>query len=90
MLKQISYVLKKKPLLVKIGRWTQYPAVYLYKAVNYIKKDWLVTPEIINNTFYFKYYDNSKAKRELNWKPDANIYETLEKAKNYYLKNNML
>ncbi|MEQ8191328.1 MAG: NAD-dependent epimerase/dehydratase family protein [Candidatus Eremiobacterota bacterium] len=86
----ISSVTGKRNLFVKIPKYFRLPVRYftcilslLFKFLGL--KAGLFTPQIIEDTFLFKYYDGKRIKDELGWLPEYNFKETIERAWEFYL-----
>ncbi|MFH1721840.1 MAG: NAD-dependent epimerase/dehydratase family protein [Candidatus Altiarchaeota archaeon] len=86
---RIASVVGAKPVKYVLPRFTYPFALAGVTAFSEIKSlmgspPAIMTPQILKETYSFKYYDSSKAKRELGWDPKK-IFETaVEDAFNYY------
>ncbi len=50
----------------------------------------LLTEDVVRNLFYFRYLDNTKAKRELDWQPQIDFRTAVKEAFEFYKSQNML
>ena len=72
-----------------------YPAMLAVKGIEMLSgftKDRvnLMTPQILKETYGYKYFNSGKARDELGWKPFQNLEETVKKAFNYYRENQLI
>lgn len=93
--KTIANCLCKKIYISKLPEFFYYPSIlavkFLEKILELTGKGLLqITPEMIKSTFYFKYYDSSKAKEKLGWKPKVSFPVAVKQAFDYYLKNKLI
>lgn len=50
----------------------------------------LITPQIIKESFSYKYFNSQKAVRELNWQPKENLSSAVQQAFNFYKKQKLI
>lgn len=82
----IAEVTGKKPVLVNLRPWMKKPLMTAAR----ILRDPVVTPAVVESTFYWKFYSMAKAYRELGWYPQYNIDVTLRDAWEYYRKAKLI
>jgi nucleoside-diphosphate-sugar epimerase len=78
-----------------LPRISYYPALCAVKGMELLsglmkKEVNLMTPQILKESFGYKYFNSAKAKNELGWKPLQTFEEAVEKAFNYYKENNLI
>lgn len=86
-----------KTLNVKEPKYTLphisfYPALCAVKGMELIsglaKKEMnLMTPQILKESFGYKYFNSAKAQNELGWKPKQTFEDAVKKAYDYYKEN---
>lgn len=91
----IADCLGKKMYMCKLPEFLYHPSIIageiLEKILELTGKSLLqITPEMIKSTFGFKYYDSSKAKEKLGWKPKVSFPVAVKQALDYYLKNKLI
>lgn len=92
---RIAKILGCNKIKFKIPRWT-YPlaiatAYILDRAIKYNEKQInLITPQIIRESYNYKYYSSQKAKVELGWKPKRSLEEIVGEAFEYYKKEGLI
>jgi nucleoside-diphosphate-sugar epimerase len=50
----------------------------------------LITPQIVADTFAFKFFSSAKAERELGWKATTPFTQTLSEAWDYYTREGLI
>jgi len=93
--KRIAKVLGVKEPRYVLPRFSYYPASWVLKIREFLPastadKVNLITPQILKESFAYKYYSSEKARRELGWKPLQNLEIAVEKAFKYYRDNRLL
>lgn len=86
---RIAKVLGRKEIKFKIPRWTYIPIIASTYILDKIigqngDKINLVTPQIIKESYNFKYYSSKKANDKLDWKPQKSLEEAVIKAIDFY------
>jgi dihydroflavonol-4-reductase len=67
------------------------PFLYpLLLAIEKIKSNIELTADHLDSSFKFRYFDNSKAKREFNWQPEINFKKTIQETYNWMLKDGII
>ncbi|WP_347273852.1 NAD-dependent epimerase/dehydratase family protein [Candidatus Kuenenia sp.] len=92
---RIAKTLNLKEVRFKLPQFTYSPVLLAIKCVepflsltrNGIN---LLTPQILKETYGYKYFTSKKAREELGWKSSQNFEETVQKAFNYYKENNLI
>ena len=85
-----------KTLDVKPPKWTmpQFLNYPLFKIVYLLekssKKKIELTADNIDSSFKFRYFDNSKAKNELNWEPEIDFEKTIKDTIDWLVQNDFL
>lgn len=87
---RIAIALGRKRIKYTLPRWTYLPALAAVCARNKIirgeKSDLnLITPQIIKESYNYKYYSSQKARNELGWRPKESLEEAVRKALKYYI-----
>jgi len=74
--------------------FTYYPALWAVKGMELFllsrEVNFLLSSQILKETYGYKYFSSEKAKRELGWKPLQSFEDALEKAFNYYKENRLI
>ncbi|MFH1478218.1 MAG: NAD-dependent epimerase/dehydratase family protein [Candidatus Omnitrophota bacterium] len=92
---RIAEAIGRKKIVHKLPRWTYLPII----AAAYIKSKLptankksidLITPQIIKEAFYYKYYDSGKARRELGWQPKELLEKAVRAALDYYIREGLV
>lgn len=91
----IADSISKKRHIYKLPRFLYYPSIiiaeFLEKILKLTGKSLLqISPDLIKSTFGFKYYDSSKAREKLCWKPKVNFSIAIKQAFDYYIENKLL
>ncbi|RJP23237.1 MAG: NAD-dependent epimerase/dehydratase family protein [Candidatus Abyssobacteria bacterium SURF_5] len=92
---RISAVLQVKRPLMTLPSIAYYPAVLAVTALNLLAPAGgdqvnLVTPQIVRETFGYKYFSSEKARRELGWHPARTFEEAVGSAFEYYRREGLL
>lgn len=67
------------------------PIYILFLAIeNLSRKPPKLTSDTIDSSFMFRYFDNSKARRELNWKPTISFNKTIKDSIEWLNKNKLM
>jgi len=82
----IAILLKKPKIRIEIPRFTYFPMYFLAAILQTIMKNPPIATETVRWFFNFRYYDSTKAKRELGWKPKIPLEESIRRAIIYYRK----
>ena len=80
----VASILKKPKIKLMIPRALYYPMYALGALLNIMMENPTISPEAVRWHFNYKYFDASKAKKELGWKPKITLQESIKRAINYY------
>lgn len=80
----IAKLLNKPKIRVKLPGFSYAPILVLSAIMQKVMKNPPITPETIRWSYNFRYYDSSKARKELGWKPKITLKESLKRAIEYY------
>jgi dihydroflavonol-4-reductase len=92
---RIAKTLGKKKPKYTLPSFSFYPALLAVKGMELFSgfakgKVNLMTPQILRETFGYKYFCSSKAKEELGWSPSQNLEEAVSKAFHYYKEEQLI
>lgn len=88
---RIANIVGAEEVRHKIAKCLYYPAVGLAAAIEFINRNsTLITSQIAREFFGYKYYNSSKARRELGWKPMAGLEDAIRKAFEFYRTHGLL
>ncbi len=92
---RIARVLKVKEPRYALPGFTYYPALCAVKGMSLFSrfgkgKINLMTPQILKETYGYKYFSSKKAKEELGWSPSQSFEEAVENAFKYYKENQLI
>ena len=80
----ISRVVGCKPLFVRLPSWTCTPMACAAGIAGLISGNRFLTFDMMSSMFAYKYYSNSRAKRELHWEPEYSFSQSVERACAFY------
>lgn len=80
----IAEILKKPRIKIKLPQISYFPMYLLAAVLQKVLTNTPITPETIRWSYNFRYYDSSKAKKELGWQPKIPLIESLKIAIEYY------
>jgi len=86
----IARLLNKPRIKFVIPRFTYHPMYMLGAVVQKLVKSPPISTEAVRWYFNFRNFDNTKAKRELGWKPNVTLDESIKRAITYYKSINEL
>ena len=91
----ISQAINMRRLFIGIPGCFRLPAKFFtYILSNMLKfigiKSVLFTPQIIEDTFFYKYYSADRAKSELGWVPEYTFIDSVERAWNFYMDEGLI
>jgi len=92
---KIARTIGSKEPICTLPKFSYFPALVAVKGLEYFSafskdKVKLITPQILKETFEYKYFSSEKARNELGWKPVQSFEEAVEKAFSYYKANHLL
>jgi len=89
LLSTIARVAGVEPIRRKIPRAFYYPGIALASLLE-LGRTSRITREMVSSLFFYKYYDSSKARKELGWSPSIPFPESVRLALDYYRQNKLL
>lgn len=92
---RIALALGQKKIKYTLPRWTYLPAIMAAYAKSKIVRDDkraldLITPQLLKESYYYKYYSSQKAKHQLGWKPRQSLEEAVAEALDYYKREGLI
>jgi dihydroflavonol-4-reductase len=79
-----------RPLFVPLGKWTYQPLRIFAGVFQKLTGSRLITPQIVGDMFYYKYFSNELAKKDLGWAPAYKFSESVTRALAYYRTEGLL
>ncbi|OGS17965.1 MAG: hypothetical protein A3J83_07490 [Elusimicrobia bacterium RIFOXYA2_FULL_40_6] len=79
-----------KPVYIPVPGFFRLPLASAAGFAGVVLQNRFITSQIINDLFWFKYYSSELAKKELNWRPRYNFKSTIERAWEFYKKENLI
>lgn len=86
----IAQLLKKPKIRFRLPKISYYPMYLLAAVLQNLSKNPPITTETVRWSFNFRYYDSTKARRELGWSPKISLEESFSRAINYYRETGVL
>lgn len=80
----IAKLLKKQKIRIRLPSVTYYPLYFAGAVLQRISRKPIIATEIVRWSCNFRYYDSTKARKELGWKPKIPLEESLIRAIKYY------
>jgi|SRR3989338_3216043 len=80
----IADIMDKKKIVFRLPSLSYYPLYILGAILEKTIKEPLINTETIRWTYNFRYYDSTKARKELGWKPKVPLKESLKRTIKYY------
>ncbi|MBI2549336.1 NAD-dependent epimerase/dehydratase family protein [Candidatus Woesearchaeota archaeon] len=94
MFNKIAFMLKSKKIKKTLPTWILPPCNIGFGLMENILftfgKKPLLSPSSINFSFKHRYFDSSKIRHKLGWKPQVSFEETMKRAIEFYEKHNMI
>ena len=92
---RIAGVLQVKAPHFTLPRFTYYPALGAVKLIELFsgipnKKINLITAQILEESYGYKYFNSQKAKDELGWRPKKSLEEAVSEAFEYYKREGLI
>jgi nucleoside-diphosphate-sugar epimerase len=88
--REIARQIGRSPLFVPIGNYARLPMRGMAWAIQHATGSRIITPQIVDDTFAYKFYSNHRAAAELNWSPKTPLSETLSAAWDYYKREGLI
>jgi len=86
----MAQILNKPKIKFVIPRSTYFPMYILGAIIQKLVKNTPISTEIVRWYFNYRNFDNTKAQRELGWKPKIPLKESIRRTINYYKSINEL
>jgi dihydroflavonol-4-reductase len=88
--KIIAGIVGEDPPIRTLPKYLNLFLYILLLAIEKIKPNIELTADNLDSSFKFRYFDNSKAKREFNWQPEINFKETIQETYNWMIKDGII
>ena len=93
LVRRITAVIGMTRRPVRLPRVLRLPAILAAAGAEWVARNRpglnLITPQIIEESFGYKYFDASKARRELGWRPRVSLEQAVAEAIDYYRQRGM-
>ena len=86
----IARVVDSKSIKRRIPKIAYYPLIFVAWLLEKTNKKAKLTPEVLFFSFRYRYFDSSRAKKELGWIPKQDLETTVREAADYYEKRGMI
>jgi len=94
MFNRIAILLNKPPITRVSSKWIlPFTKAYLSvveKTMLFFNKNPKQSPHSVNFKFKYRYFDSTKARKELGWKPKVSFDEAMQKAIDFYKEQHLL
>jgi len=95
LINRIAAALNRSPVEYILPEWTRVPAECAAACAEFFIGRLgggvnLITPEIIKESYFYKYYDSTKARKELGWEPKVSLEDSVLEAVEFYRKEGLL
>lgn len=87
---RIADAVGRRPVFVSIPRIARAPMIAAAWFVQRMTGSRLITPQIVADTFAYKFYSSERAKTALGWRATRGFATTLENAWRYYRKSGLI
>lgn len=81
---EIAQVVGRMPLFVRIGSLARLPMRSVAWAIHHVVGSRIITPQIVDDTFAYKYFSSHRAAQELGWTAQTPLRQTLSAAWEFY------
>ncbi|MFH1419134.1 MAG: NAD-dependent epimerase/dehydratase family protein [Planctomycetota bacterium] len=89
-IERIASVVGRRPILVPLPAAAKTPMMAAAWFVQRVTGSRLLTPQIIGDTFAYKYYSSRRAEEELGWRASRDFTTTLASAWAYYRREGLI
>lgn len=86
----ISDVIGRRPWRIPMHSVAQLPMMGAAWTLGALTRSKIITPQIISDTFAFKYYSSLRAQTELGWRPTQSFGGAVAEAWEYYLRHGLI
>ena len=91
----ISKYTKSKTRLAVVPTWTWPILKTVARSYCFLqrlkgKEEWQLTPQIVEETFAYKWYSSEKARKELGWEPLYSFEDSIQRSFEFYRKKGLL
>ncbi|MEE9294090.1 MAG: NAD-dependent epimerase/dehydratase family protein [Phycisphaerae bacterium] len=87
---RVAEVIGRRPLLVPLPSMARHPMAAAAWAVQRISRSRLITPQIVADTFAFKFFSSRRAESECGWRAQRDFTSTLAAAWDYYRREGLI
>jgi dihydroflavonol-4-reductase len=89
-IERIARVVGRNPLRIRLVSAARYPLAGAAWMMQHLTRSRLITPQIISDTFAFKYYSSRRAEAELGWRAHRDFTGTLGAAWDFYRREGLI
>lgn len=89
-LRHIAEVIGRRPLFIPLPRAARLPMAAAAWCVQRAVASQLITPQIVSDTFAYKFYSSRRAEQELGWRARRGFARTLAAAWDYYTREGLI
>jgi dihydroflavonol-4-reductase len=86
----IAKTVDSKKVKRKLPKISYYPLVFIAALMEKMDRNTKLTPEVLFFSFRYRYFDSTKAKKELGWVPKQDLEAAVREAADYYVKRGMI
>lgn len=86
----IAEAVGRRPRWVRLPRWSRGPLAAAAWLAGRLTGNRFLTPQVVGDLFYFKYYSSALAERELGWAARRSFRESVERAWAFYREEGLL
>ena len=87
---RVAEVIGRRPLLVPLPLMARHPMAAAAWVVQRISRSRLITPQIVADTFAFKFFSSRRAESECGWRAQRDFTSTLAAAWDYYRREGLI
>lgn len=88
--REIARQIGRSPIFVPIGNYARLPMRGMAWAIQHATGSRIITPQIVDDTFAYKFYSSQRAAADLNWSPTTALCEMLSAAWEYYKREGLI